>query len=666
MEPALVLAQRRSEPVTPYLWRAWQHALVGAGLLDRYPSVVRGLREGFVASFPRIDRMQIPPNRPSIDEFRVPFDRIVEGEVEKGRYVGPFTREELEEVIGPFQTSPFSIIPKAGKPGKYRIIQNFSYPSAPSPAFPNPSVNSATLASDFPCTWGTFNVTCATIASLPQGSQAAVRDVSEAYRTIPLHHSQWAACVVQVGLNKFYIDLCAAFGARPSGGLYGSVGDAGADIFRARGIGPLLKWVDDNIFFRVPIVHLAAYNRLREGWRSIVARQGSGASGGRRWYGEGSGRDGLGFEAVEDFSYPLQDWSGRSERSMEDARFSYNISDIDVVSAELGIPWEATKDTPFGSVVTYIGLVWDMDRRVVGLATAKREKYLGGISEWQSRRTHTLEDVQQLYGRLLHATLVVPSGRARLVGFETMLGIFGDNPFFPRHAIRSIAADLSWWAERLRRPTVERPIPSFVNIVDYSAYSDASSEVGIAIVIGKRWRAWRLVPGWKTLGGVRDIGWAEAIGFELLVDAVLRLAPVGQHVRVYGDNVGVVEGWWNGRSRNGQVNEVFKCIHDKLEARGAVGTIHTTYTRSKSNPADDPSRGIFPSQSLLLPPLPIPARAAGFLVDALEPPTPAELRSHRPRPKPKDYISQQPSGAEVGGFDSCPESAGSFYTEGAV
>jgi hypothetical protein len=54
MEQALVLAQRRSEPVTPYLWWAWRHALVDAGLLDRYPSVVRVLREGFVASFPSI------------------------------------------------------------------------------------------------------------------------------------------------------------------------------------------------------------------------------------------------------------------------------------------------------------------------------------------------------------------------------------------------------------------------------------------------------------------------------------------------------------------------------------------------------------------------------------------------------------------------------------
>jgi hypothetical protein len=667
MEPARALARRKSEPVTPYIWRAWQHALVGAGLVDRYPSVVQGLHDGFHASFPEIRQTQTPPNRPSIHEFRGPFEEIVQGEVDKGRYIGPFTRNELEDLIGPFQSSPFSIIPKAGKPGKYRIIQNFSYPLAPTTSFPNPSVNSATLASDFPCTWGTFNITCATITSLPPGSQAAVRDVSEAYRTIPLHHSQWAACVAQVGLNRFFVDPCAAFGARPSGGIYGSVGDAATDVFRSRGIGPLLKWVDDNIFFRVPTQHLAAYNRLRGGWRRMVAEQGVHSSGGRRWFGEGAGRDGLGFEAVEDFTFPLQDLSGTFQDTDSVSGFAYSFKDIDRVSAELGIPWEVSKDTPFGAVVTYIGLVWDMDRRTVGLGLAKRAKYLAGITEWRARERHVLEDVQRLYGRLLHASLVVPAGRAYLVGFESMLGLFVDSPMVARHAVQSIASDLEWWAQRLGSPVLERPICSPHDILDYSAFSDASSEVGIAIVIGERWRAWRLIPGWKTLGGVRDIAWAEAVGFELLVDAVLRIAPPGRHVRVYGDNMGVVKGWWNGRSRNRQVNEIFKCIHEKLEARNAVGTVHTTYTRSKSNPADGPSRGIFPPTSLLLPDLPIPARAAGFLVDALGPPTPAELRTRRRggydvKPKPAQGSGSTNSDAASPGIHfGYAEAAGSLY-----
>jgi hypothetical protein len=56
----------------------------------------------------------------------------------------------------------------------------------------------------------------------------------------------------------------------------------------------------------------------------------------------------------------------------------------------------------------------------------------------------------------------------------------------------------------------------------------------------------------------RDITWAEAIGFELLVYAITRDEDSQQHYRLHRDNKGVVEGWWNGRSCNSVVNDIFK------------------------------------------------------------------------------------------------------------
>jgi hypothetical protein len=79
-------------------------------------------------------------------------------------------------------------------------------------------------------------------------------------------------------------------------------------------------------------------------------------------------------------------------------------------------------------------------------------------------------------------------------------------------------------------------------LVDCGAFSDASSGVGITIVVGQRWRAWRLLPGWRSQDGEKDIQWAEAVGFELLVLALTRNAPAGSHFKVFGDNRGVVEG----------------------------------------------------------------------------------------------------------------------------
>ena len=50
--------------------------------------------------------------------------------------------------------------------------------------------------------------------------------------------------------------------------------DAGAEILRANGIGPLDKWVDDHIFFRIPRVHLQGYNADRKCWHSDAMQTG--------------------------------------------------------------------------------------------------------------------------------------------------------------------------------------------------------------------------------------------------------------------------------------------------------------------------------------------------------------------------------------------------------
>ena len=124
-----------------------------------------------------------------------------------------------------------------------------------------------------------------------------------------------------------------------------------------------------------------------------------------------------------------------------------------------------------------------------------------------------------------------------------MIAMFQDCPFTPRHPPKQLAADLTWWNTTLSLPSLSREIPGDCQITDVGAYSDASLSVGIGITIGNKWQAWRLLPGWKS--GGRDIGWAEAIGMELLIRTILS-ANTLQGVQVFGDNTGVVEGWWTG------------------------------------------------------------------------------------------------------------------------
>jgi hypothetical protein len=341
-------------------------------------------------------------------------------------------------------------------------------------------------------------------------------------------------------------------------------------------------------------------------------------------------------EFTEDMATPLRDLSQTSPRSSLDAQFNYCMADVDSLSNELGIPWEHTKDVPFASAFPFIGFFWNLESRTVSIPNDKKAKYLAAIATWRACRTHTLEEAQSLHGKLMHACYVAPMGKAYLTSLEAFLGVFHDRPFLPRSPPKHTSADLDWWVSLFQQRCIERPIPGPLVVTDHAAYSDASSATGVGIVIGHRWRAWRLLPGWEGEG--RDIGWAEALGFYFLAATLFASSNHIPCYKVYGDNRGVVEGWWRGRSKNRPTNEVFKLVHALCNQ--ACSLLISRYVRSEHNPADGPSRGVYPPLSLLLPAVPIPQQWRPFLVDFDAPRSFSEQRISRtgklqqPRPKP--------------------------------
>ena len=249
--------------------------------------------------------------------------------------------------------------------------------------------------------------------------------------------------------------------------------------------------------------------------------------------------------------------------------------------------------------------------------------------------------MQKLYGKLLHTTLVVPAGQAYLTNLEAMLALFNNRPFVPHTPPHDMPHDLVWWAKLLDAKTLSRPIPGPTPLKDVDAFSDASSGFGIGITIGKNWQAWQLLPGWKAEG--RDIGWAEAIGFELLVLSILSSSCGSINFKVYGDNKGMVKGWWKGRSRKKQINLIFRCIHALMGTQQS--SVHTRYIPSKENPADDPSQGVYPPASLLLPKLNIPHELNSLIVNFDSSITSLETGTHQHNssallPKPRCLLSE--------------------------
>ena len=208
---------RSLEVTTPLQHEGWLWLPTKHNLLVKYPNIPRYIQHGADTGIPKIAQTYIPLNNPSTYALPITFKEIITWEFDKGRYSGPFSRVEVEERISPFQTSPLSMVPKAGKPGKFRLIQNLSLPRN------NPvihSINHVLDSDTFPCTWGTFSTICTLLNNLPLGSQGACRDVAEAYCIIPLAPDQWPGMVIRLsGPDEFGISKCNSFGAATAGGL---------------------------------------------------------------------------------------------------------------------------------------------------------------------------------------------------------------------------------------------------------------------------------------------------------------------------------------------------------------------------------------------------------------------------------------------------------------
>ena len=170
MAPSSVLRHRRSNPLTPYKPDAWCRQLDRHRLLEKYPDLYHSLTNGFDVGIPSILQMYTPPNNPSISKYPEAYKEIMEKEFQKKRYIGPFSRSNLEILIGPFQSSPLSLVPKPRKPGKFHAVHDFSHPHTPC-TNPVLSINSAIDSHNFPCTWGRFSMVCLIIYQLPPGSQ---------------------------------------------------------------------------------------------------------------------------------------------------------------------------------------------------------------------------------------------------------------------------------------------------------------------------------------------------------------------------------------------------------------------------------------------------------------------------------------------------------------
>jgi hypothetical protein len=391
-------------------------------------------------------------------------------------------------------------VDKPSAPGKFRIVQDFSFPRSS----PSSSLNAQINSDDFPCEWGFFHDVVRALHDTPPGTLAATCDVDAAFRQIPIHPDDRPHTVV--GWNgQFYVDAFLPFGVASANGIFGRTGDAMSRIYSLCGFGTILKWVDDFLFIQAPL-----------------------------------------------------------DAPNEDIPPRFSLEAIYALADRLGWPWKLSKSVPFANTFVYLGFEWDIARKWVCIPAPKRDKYLRRLRDWLNTTRVSLVDTEKLTGTLIHCTLAVPLGCphvAALIAFEASFPREHKLRFLKKTPDLAAKQDATWWLDTLSAAScgssVAKPPP--VNPI-YIA-SDASSSFGLGVVIGNLWWSWRLVGPWKSEG--RDIGWAEAVALELAVDGVIKSGVRNASISCRCDNQGVVYAWAAGRSRNPRQNAILLSIMQK-------------------------------------------------------------------------------------------------------
>jgi hypothetical protein len=216
-------------------------------LTNTYADVLHGIEFGFsYRSSLSISETRIYPNMRSASDYAEVIDKKIEKELAAGRYKGPYTRLELEKLIGPFIAHPLGVVRKdeASKP---RLVEDLSYPHS------GDSINSLTDVSDLSLDWGGLAETISIMVSAPEGTQAASLDIEGAYRTIGIDPSEFWLGVVQDNNGRFLVDLAAKFGGKSCGFNFEGPAKAFCTLcvltFAHLN---LVRWVDDIMPIRFP------------------------------------------------------------------------------------------------------------------------------------------------------------------------------------------------------------------------------------------------------------------------------------------------------------------------------------------------------------------------------------------------------------------------------
>lgn len=209
-------------------------------LLQNYPHrqyIIDGLTYGFKLNFEGPESTLASKNSPSLYTNIHVARKKINQELSLGRIAGPFTHPPFKH----FKSSPLALREKS-TPGKYRLLHNLSYP------YDNNSVNFNIPRQYTTVKYQNIHHAITLIQNHAPAAFMSKSDISDAFRIIPLHPSQYHLMGFSFD-NKFYYDRMLPMGAAPSCKIFEDFSDAIVWILHHKyHITDVVKVLDDFIF----------------------------------------------------------------------------------------------------------------------------------------------------------------------------------------------------------------------------------------------------------------------------------------------------------------------------------------------------------------------------------------------------------------------------------
>ncbi len=165
---------------TPLRAAAWQRMLADHPDRQLVEWMVRGIQQGFRIGYqhdPR-DLRQSKQNLSSVQQQPEVVQEYLDREQANGR-VFTVGKAGQAEALG-VHCSPFGVIPKKGKPGRWRLIVDLSSPEGS-------SVNDGISAELSSLSYTSVDEVMRKVLEVGRGALMAKSDIKQAYRNIPVH-----------------------------------------------------------------------------------------------------------------------------------------------------------------------------------------------------------------------------------------------------------------------------------------------------------------------------------------------------------------------------------------------------------------------------------------------------------------------------------------------